>query len=133
MSERDSQPEADGGVRARLRRAWSRLGRSTSEIHAESLERQAEAAGADKLSDCQLRAEVTLVGQISVLVLAPGAAGRGLEADLDDGTGIVRLVWLGRPSVPGIVAGRRLRVTGRLTLSEGRRTIFNPRYQLLPT
>ncbi len=119
------------GVTARLRRAWSRFGRSASEIHAESLERQAEAAGADKLTDCLVRSEVTLVGQVTVLVIAPGTTGRGLEADLDDGTGVVRLVWLGRPSVPGIVAGRRLRVTGRLTLSDGRRTIFNPRYQLL--
>ena len=126
-----TMPADAHGVTARLRRAWTRFGRSTSQIHAESLERQAEAAGADKLTDCLVRSEVTLVGQVTVLVLTPGATGRGLEADLDDGTGVVRLVWLGRPAVPGIVAGRRLRVTGRLTLSGGRRTIFNPRYQLL--
>ncbi len=127
-----SVPPAARGVRDRIRDAWSRFGRSTSQIHAESLERQAEAAGADKLADCRMRTEVTLVGQISVLVFTPAGSGRGLEAELDDGTGVVRLVWLGRPSVTGIVAGRRLRVTGRLTLSDGRRTIFNPRYQLLP-
>ena len=91
----------------------------------------ASGTGAEHVSECRLRTEVTIVGQIAVLTMSPKGAGRGLEAELDDGTGTVRLVWLGRPSVPGIVAGRRLRVTGRLTQSDGRRTIFNPRYQLL--
>ncbi len=89
-------------------------------------------AGAEKLCDCSLREEVTVVGRISVLTFNPRGIGPGLEASLDDGSGVVRLVWMGRETVPGIEAGRRVRVTGRLTMADGRRTIFNPLYQLLP-
>jgi len=115
------------GMRARLLRAWKRSDATASPHDAAAPEEEV----AEHLDECRLRSEVTLVGTITVLTLSAAGAGRGLEAELDDGTGTVRLVWLGRPSVPGIVAGRRLRVTGRLTQSDGRRTIFNPRYQLL--
>lgn len=118
------------GVKARLLRAWKRSGKPTQGIGATSPAPNG-ASAAEHLCDCQLRTEVTLVGQITVLTLCVKGVGRGLEAELDDGTGTVRLVWLGRPSVPGIVAGRRLQVTGRLTQTDGRRTIFNPRYELL--
>ncbi|HEX2858024.1 MAG TPA: OB-fold nucleic acid binding domain-containing protein [Propionibacteriaceae bacterium] len=114
------------GMRARLLRAWKRSGSPAS-----SPEPVREEEPPEHLDECRLRTEVTLEGRITVLTLSATGVGRGLEAELDDGTGTVRLVWLGRPSVPGIVAGRRLRVTGRLTQSDGRRTIFNPRYQLL--
>lgn len=87
----------------------------------------------ERLCDCALREEITVVGDISILTLNPQGIGPGLEAELDDGSGTVRLVWMGRETVPGIEAGRRLRVTGRLTLADGRRTIFNPKYQLLST
>jgi len=113
----------------RLLRSWRRSGRTSTA--AAGVPASDVDAVPEHLCDCALRAEVTLVGRISVLTLSPKGIGRGLEAELDDGTGTVRLVWLGRPSVPGIVAGRRLCVTGRLTQSDGRRTIFNPRYQLL--
>lgn len=120
------------GLKGRLLRAWSRVGGPAPSAPDATAMPDPEGTPAH-LCDCTLRSEVTLVGQITVLTLSPKGVGRGLEAELDDGTGTVRLVWLGRPAVPGIVAGRRLRVTGRLTQSEGRRTIFNPRYQLLPS
>ena len=55
-----------------------------------------------------------------------------LEGDLDDGTGIVTLVWLGRRHIVGIEPGRALTVTGRIGLHDGRRVLYNPRYELMP-
>jgi hypothetical protein len=55
-----------------------------------------------------------------------------LEAELYDGSGSVTLVWLGRRTLAGLAAGRQLRATGRLTTAEGRRLIYNPRYELVP-
>ena len=56
-----------------------------------------------------------------------------LEVELRDGSGGVTLVWLGRRQIPGIDAGRTLKVQGRISCHEGRRLVYNPRYELLPT
>lgn len=43
----------------------------------------------------------------------------------------LRLVWIGQRSVPGIDAGRWLRVEGFQSVHNGIPTVFNPRYELL--
>lgn len=43
----------------------------------------------------------------------------------------VRLVWLGRRTVPGIVAGTKLKVEGMVAMRDGLPTIFNPRYEII--
>ncbi|WP_026554261.1 OB-fold nucleic acid binding domain-containing protein [Arthrobacter sp. 35W] len=43
----------------------------------------------------------------------------------------VRLVWLGRRRVPGIVPGVRLRLEGMVSMRDGLPTIFNPRYEII--
>ncbi len=53
-----------------------------------------------------------------------------VEAELYDGSGQVRLVWLGRRQILGITPGRALVATGRITCNETNPTIFNPRYEL---
>jgi hypothetical protein len=53
-----------------------------------------------------------------------------LVAELDDGRGVIRLVWFGRQHITGIEPGRTVTVEGVPTIHRGRRTIFNPRYQL---
>ena len=55
-----------------------------------------------------------------------------LEADLDDGSDVIRLVWMGQRHITGIEPGRPLTVEGRLAVVRGRKTMFNPRYQLSP-
>ena len=41
--------------------------------------------------------------------------------------------WLGRREIPGIVPGRRIVVRGRVTTSDGKRSVFNPIYELRPS
>jgi hypothetical protein len=53
-----------------------------------------------------------------------------LVAELDDGADVIRLVWFGRQQITGIEPGRALTVEGVPTIHRGRKTIFNPRYQL---
>jgi hypothetical protein len=45
----------------------------------------------------------------------------------------VTLVWLGRRQIPGIDCGRTLKVWGRISCHEGRRLVYNPRYELMQT
>lgn len=78
----------------------------------------------------QLRAPAVLSGVVKALVLRPRNGVPALEADLYDGSGSVRLVWLGRRQIAGIEPGRRMKVDGFVSLVNGRPTIFNPRYEL---
>ena len=55
-----------------------------------------------------------------------------LEAELDDGTGVLTVIWLGRRRISGIAPGRSLQVEGRIGRQEGEPVLFNPRYELMP-
>jgi hypothetical protein len=80
---------------------------------------------------CRVGQKVSVAGTIRCVRLAPLAGAPTFEVDLWDGSGTVRLVFLGRRSIPGLAAGRTLVADGRLTESGGRMTVFNPRYELL--
>ncbi len=117
-----------------LRRLLNRLVRSNDEIVADQRARESAASGANAVANAQVRDRVVLQGAINSITIGPrdGSPMR-LEAELDDGTGSVALVWMGRRSIPGLAVGRRVIVRGTLTIYGGRRVIFNPRYELLAT
>jgi hypothetical protein len=73
-------------------------------------------------------------GTIRSVTLKSLAGAPSLEADVYDGTGSVTAVFLGRRQIAGIQTGRSIVLRGRLTTSDdNRQTIFNPRYELLPS
>lgn len=127
----EKQPEAREP--GRFRRAVSRLASEEDVLEARDLQKQSASAGATAVTDCQNRKQVVVVGTVRSLTLRPRAGTPTLEVDLYDGSGTVTLVWLGRRELAGIMPGRRLRATGRITTSGGRRVIFNPRYEILLT
>lgn len=67
----------------------------------------------------------------SVTIPAAGQA-PSLQAEIDDGTGSVRVIWLGRRRIPGVDPGRSMVIRGRLTCHTDHPTIYNPRYELKP-
>lgn len=115
----------------RLRRAVRRLTAQTHELDAEELKRRAESAGAQPMAQCLDRMPATVFGTVRALTIRPRAGTPALEAELYDGSGVLTLVFVGRRTIAGIEPGRRLRATGRVTSHEGRRLMFNPRYELL--
>jgi hypothetical protein len=104
---------------------------STDDVAADD-ERHAAAkvVGCTPLSDAVPRCRVAVSGVLRSVVLRPRGGVPTVEAELFDGTGSVDLVWLGRRELAGIEPGRRLRVEGVVAEREGRRTLFNPRYEL---
>lgn len=108
----------------RLRRFLS----SPEQQEAEDRADQARAAGAMPLSECKVRQKVTLRGTVASVTSSNTA---WLEAVLEDGTGSVNLIWMGRRRIECIMPGRDLIVTGRLSEEEGRRVIFNPEFEVL--
>lgn len=77
------------------------------------------------------RAVERISGRVVAVEIEPASGPAQMTARIDDGTGRVDAVFLGRRSVPGIVPGAMLALTGRFRLDEGRARIFNPRYELL--
>lgn len=56
----------------------------------------------------------------------------GYRCVVDDGTGQLDLLFLGRPKVSGLHVGVDCRVSGRIALRNGSPVLWNPRYQLDP-
>ena len=55
-----------------------------------------------------------------------------LRVELADRSGQVELLFYGRRQIEGISPGVDLVVTGRLASLQGRRTLANPAYELVP-
>jgi len=117
-----------GRVRTGLRSMLA----TRAEIEASDERKHAEGAGCSAVAQLRMRSRVELFGVLRSVTLRPRMGVCALEAELYDGTGSVRLVWLGQRTIAGIEPGRRLRVTGFVSRSDGGPLIFNPRYELAP-
>lgn len=115
---------------------WSRLTRSRSEDEAAQLQQRfQETADPDlqPINCCAPGERVIIRGIVRSVTLRPQTTAPAVEVELDDGTGSVSVVWLGRRRVPGVDAGRSMVVCGRMTCNTEHPTIYNPRYELKPT
>ncbi len=114
-----------------LLRAWRRFGATNAELESEARQRVVESAGANLIGDLQDRQWAQLRGTITVLTMKPRGGTPWLEAEFNDGSGTVTLIWMGRRSIPGITAGRELIVSGRVSYVDGQRRLYNPMYELV--
>jgi hypothetical protein len=111
-------------------RTLQRLTADDQAIDAEELRADAVSAGCEPVGSCRKGAVVTVTGRLKSVVYTPRETVPTLEAELFDGSGSVALVWLGRRRIPGIEPGRTLTAHGRFASFDGRRVIYNPRYEL---
>ena len=110
-----------------------RLLASDRELAARDLQQESASLGASQADRVVAGERTTLVGVLQSVAFRPGITGRAVEAELFDGTAVVRLVWLGRRSIGGVEAGRPVTVRGRVVIGQdGIPTMFNPRYELAP-
>ncbi len=117
--------------RSRLRQSISRWANSqTQELN--DLVKEHTATTEVPIGQARDRERVRLRGTLRSVTLQPRGGAPSLEAQLDDGTGEVTIIWLGRRRIVGVVPGRSLRVEGCVSVQDGRRVIFNPRYELVP-
>jgi hypothetical protein len=88
-------------------------------------------SGAIPIGQCPDRERVDLCGDITRVDVSSDGDKPALEVELEDSSGTVTLVWLGRREIPGLEPGRRLWVSGRISRQPGgRRVVFNPWYEL---
>jgi hypothetical protein len=82
------------------------------------------------------RSVTRIDGNLASVRCRPVGSSPSLEAELSVGDGpagspgVIRLVWMGQQQISGIEPGRPLTVEGMLGTHRGRKTMFNPRYQL---
>ncbi|MGI8613214.1 MAG: OB-fold nucleic acid binding domain-containing protein [Nocardioidaceae bacterium] len=127
MSSASTRTPSAGGF---LKKALNKLSTSTGALEAEELQESAEAAGCRLVTGFGDRDVVTAHGSLRAVTLRPRGGVSALEAELDDGSGTVTLIWLGRRRITGIDPGRQLTVHGRISCTDGNRVLYNPRYEL---
>jgi RecG-like helicase len=115
------------GLKDRLRRMTA----PQSERDAADIAEQCSDRTTTAVTACRVGQQVSVAGTVRCVRLAPLAGAPTFEVDLWDGSGTVRLVFLGRRTIPGLTAGRTVVADGRLTRRDGRMTVFNPRYELM--
>jgi len=105
---------------------------NTADQEARDLRTAYEAKDVVSVADAPDREVVRLRGTLRTVTLRPRGGVPALEAELFDGSGMLTVVWLGRRHIAGISPGRSLQVQGRIGLHDGVRTLYNPRYELIP-
>ncbi|WNM25709.1 OB-fold nucleic acid binding domain-containing protein [Demequina capsici] len=80
--------------------------------------------------DLEPRSVARVAGRIVAVQVEPADAAPTVVARIDDGTGFVHAVFMGRREVPGIEPGRTVDVEGRVCETTAEPRIYNPRYEL---
>ncbi len=116
----------------RFKRAIRRMTADVEDLEAEDIQELVAERGAVPIAECPERQPATVVGTVQSVTLRPRAGVPALEAELYDGTQSLFVVWLGRRQIAGIAPGVLMSAHGRVGLNQGRRTMFNPAYEILP-
>ncbi len=90
-----------------------------------------DTAAVTPIGEVRWRDQVRVRGQVHSLRVAPERDTPIFECLLDDGTGTLLAVFLGRREVAGIAVGTRLEVTGTAGVHQNRLAVLNPSYRLL--
>jgi len=83
------------------------------------------------MAEARPRVRARFEGEVRRIRIQPLAAIPTLEVVLDDGTGRVAALFMGRRGIAGIECGRRLAVEGTPVAAERGLTLYNPAYELL--
>jgi hypothetical protein len=114
----------------RFRKALKRFAATSDELEADELDEERKVQNCSQIVGVADRDYVTVYGHLKHVSLAPRAGAPTLEATLYDGSGLLTLVWLGRRKIAGIKPGVGVKASGRVSCTDGRRVIFNPKYEL---
>jgi hypothetical protein len=122
------EPARRGGLRG----FFQRLTTSQAELEAAELQEDLGRQGATPIVSCGGRRRFCVAGTLRTVTLRPRGGAPALEAELYDGSDVIDLVWLGRRKIVGIEPGRVVRAEGLVSIQDGRKVMFNPRYELRP-
>jgi amino acid transporter len=90
------------------------------------------APGRDAIGTLRSRQPAVIHGRIRSVRMQPVADSPMLVCEVVDKTGGIELLFYGRRSIPGMVAGATVTATGRTLSHHGTLAMANPRYELNP-
>jgi len=82
------------------------------------------------IAQAKVRDLAAIEGRIISITVEPQDAAPRLTARIDDGTGRMDAIFMGRRSIAGIEPGARVLVAGRLCDAEAAPRMYNPRFEL---
>jgi hypothetical protein len=82
------------------------------------------------IADLQPRTVARVEGRIVAIQIEPAGAAPTLIAHVEDATGRLDAVFMGRRGIDGIEPGCVLALEGRVCVAQGRSRMYNPRYEL---
>ena len=113
-----------------VRRFFSRMAETDEQRYADEIQEwSATVPGTVRIRDAATRSRVKLAGVVRRITVRPLEGSESLEALIDDGTGEVNVVWMGRRSIPGVNLGTRLVVEGVLGQQRSERRLVNPTFE----
>ncbi|GIG54682.1 OB-fold nucleic acid binding domain-containing protein [Demequina activiva] len=87
-------------------------------------------AVATPIRELNAREMATVEGRVVAITVEPHDAAPRLTARIDDGTGRIDAVFMGRRSIAGIEPGARVSVAGRVCEADAALRLFNPRFEI---
>ena len=113
-----------------IRRFLSRMAETDEQRYADEIhEWSATVPSTVRIRDAATRSRVKLAGVVRRITVRPLEGSESLEALIDDGSGEVTVVWMGRRSIPGVNLGTRLVVEGVLGEQRSERRLVNPKFE----
>lgn len=113
-----------------FRRFFNRMAETDEQRYADEIQEwSATVPGSVRIRDATTRSRVKLAGVVRRITVRPLEGSESLEALIDDGTGEVNVVWMGRRSIPGLNLGTRLVVEGVLGQQRSERRLVNPTFE----
>lgn len=87
---------------------------------------------ARRIADAAARQRVVAAGSVREVRIVDVGLAASASVVVDDGTGEIRLLFIGRPEIPGLEKGSRCTFEGTARMGDGRLVLWNPRYRLEP-
>lgn len=88
-------------------------------------------AATQRIADVSPRGLARVSGRVVSVQVEPSDAPPAFTARVDDGSGRIDAVFMGRRDVPGIGPGTRLEIEGCVCATESVPRVYNPRYSLV--
>ena len=82
------------------------------------------------IAEARARVRARFEGEVRRIRIQPLAAVPTLELVIDDGSGRLAALFMGRRGIAGIECGRRLAIEGTPVAGERGLTLYNPAYEL---
>lgn len=83
------------------------------------------------IAQAPVRSRVRIRGTIVAIRVEPAGVAPNLTARVEDSTGRIDAVFMGRRAIAGIEPGRHIELEGTVSATESLARLFNPRYELL--